>query len=55
LKESRHHFEGNTRESHRIAVSYLFENITVSLMRVRRTAKVAGFWGLGGSAGAASL
>jgi hypothetical protein len=60
LNESRHHFEGIRGESHRINVSYLFENITISLILVRGTAKVASFSGpeegrriLGGIAGAA--
>jgi len=43
LKESRNHFEGIRSESHRTDVNYLFENITISLIPVRRTAKVAGF------------
>jgi hypothetical protein len=45
LKELGHHFEGIRGELHRTEVSYLFENITISLILVRRTAKVAGFWG----------
>jgi hypothetical protein len=46
LNESRHHFEGIRGESHPANCSDVFENILFSLMRVRWTAKVAGFWGL---------
>jgi hypothetical protein len=38
--------EGIRGETHRIDVSYLFENITISWIPVRQTAKVAGFWGM---------
>ena len=38
------HFEGISGKRHPANFSYLFENITFSLIRIPRTAEVAGFW-----------